>query len=100
MTPRLVSFAELYHGMRAHTKHTILYFLSVRCFPARAATAFRLTQELLAFLMDGLHEDLNRSRDRKYVEDPDYSGIAARALSLARTRRTIGSSSLPLTTLC
>jgi hypothetical protein len=29
--------------------------------------------------MDGLHEDLNRSRDRKYVEDPDYSGMKCRS---------------------
>eukprot|EP01134_Creolimax_fragrantissima_P001685 CFRG1685T1 len=31
-------------------------------------------QELLSFLMDGLHEDLNRSRDRTYKEDPDFNG--------------------------
>ena len=29
------------------------------------------SQELLAFLLDGLHEDLNRIRVRPYIEMPD-----------------------------
>ena len=32
------------------------------------------SQELLAFLMDGLHEDLNRVTDKKYVELKDSGG--------------------------
>jgi len=32
------------------------------------------SQELLVFLLDGLHEDLNRVVDRKYVEVPDANG--------------------------
>jgi ubiquitin carboxyl-terminal hydrolase 8 len=31
-------------------------------------------QELLAFLLDGIHEDLNRVKDRPYIEDKDCDG--------------------------
>ena len=31
-------------------------------------------QELLAFLLDGIHEDLNRVRNRPYIEDKDCDG--------------------------
>jgi len=53
-------------------------------------------QELLAFLLDGLHEDLNRVREKPYVEQkeagnrPDHS-VAAEAWQghLARNRSVI-----------
>lgn len=32
------------------------------------------SQELLAFLLDGLHEDLNRVLKKPYVEKPDWEG--------------------------
>lgn len=32
------------------------------------------SQELLAFLLDGIHEDLNRVRKRPYIEDEDSDG--------------------------
>ena len=32
------------------------------------------TQELVAFLLDGLHEDLNRVLKKPYVEKPDWHG--------------------------
>ena len=32
------------------------------------------SQELVAFLLDGLHEDLNRVRQKPYVEKPDWEG--------------------------
>ena len=32
------------------------------------------TQELLAFLLDGLHEDLNRIQKKPYLESPDWVG--------------------------
>lgn len=32
------------------------------------------TQELLAFLLDGLHEDLNRIIKKPYIEAPDWQG--------------------------
>jgi len=31
-------------------------------------------QELLSFLLDGIHEDLNRIKKKPYIEDPDYDG--------------------------
>jgi Ubiquitin carboxyl-terminal hydrolase len=49
------------------------------------------SQELLAFLLDGLHEDLNRIRVKPYVEDPDSDGrpdaeLAAAAWASYRAR--------------
>lgn len=32
------------------------------------------SQEFLAFLLDGLHEDLNRVLRKPYVENPDWEG--------------------------
>jgi len=32
------------------------------------------SQELLMFLLDGIHEDLNRVKQKPYVENPDYAG--------------------------
>ena len=32
------------------------------------------SHELLAFLLDGLHEDLNRVKKKPYVEIPDHDG--------------------------
>lgn len=34
------------------------------------------SQELTAFLLDGLHEDLNRIQKKPYVEIPDWEGEA------------------------
>ena len=34
------------------------------------------SQELLGYLLDGLHEDLNRVRDKPYVEHKDCEGMA------------------------
>ena len=55
------------------------------------------TQELLSFLLDGLHEDLNRVTDKKYVEDVESDGsgdldeVAVRAWSgyLERNRSIV-----------
>jgi ubiquitin carboxyl-terminal hydrolase 4/11/15 len=38
------------------------------------------TQEFLAFLLDGLHEDLNRVLKKPYVEMPDWNGGDDKAL--------------------
>lgn len=44
------------------------------------------SQELLAFLLDGLHEDLNRILKKPYVENPDWEGGGDKELiELART---------------
>lgn len=43
------------------------------------------SQELLAFLLDGLHEDLNRVLKKPYVEKPEWQGGGAKEfLKLAR----------------
>lgn len=49
------------------------------------------SQELLAFLLDGLHEDLNRVRQKPYVEEADADGrpdkvVAAEAWANYRKR--------------
>ncbi|KAJ7763535.1 hypothetical protein DFH07DRAFT_882362 [Mycena maculata] len=38
------------------------------------------SQELVAFLLDGLHEDLNRVHKKPYVEKPDWEGGGDREL--------------------
>ena len=45
------------------------------------------SQELLAFLLDGLHEDLNRVLKKPYVENPDWDGGAEREM-LALANKT------------
>ncbi|KAI0788771.1 hypothetical protein C8Q75DRAFT_767864 [Abortiporus biennis] len=40
------------------------------------------SQELVAFLLDGLHEDLNRIIKKPYVEKPDWEGGGDRELAL------------------
>ncbi len=42
--------------------------------PAFAGYQQHDSQELLAFLLDGLHEDLNRILKKPYVEKPDWEG--------------------------
>ncbi|KDQ06861.1 hypothetical protein BOTBODRAFT_60381 [Botryobasidium botryosum FD-172 SS1] len=41
--------------------------------PSFSGYAQHDTQELLAFLLDGLHEDLNRIIKKPYVENPDWN---------------------------
>ncbi|PCH44360.1 cysteine proteinase [Wolfiporia cocos MD-104 SS10] len=44
------------------------------------------SQELVAFLLDGLHEDLNRVHQKPYVEKPDWEGDGD--LDLVKLART------------
>lgn len=39
------------------------------------------SQELLAFLLDGLHEDLNRVRRKPYIEEADAGGRPDKAVA-------------------
>ena len=39
------------------------------------------SHELLAFLLDGLHEDLNRVKKKPYVEIPDHGGRPDKVVS-------------------
>lgn len=43
--------------------------------PQFSGNAQQDSQEFLAFLMDGLHEDLNRVREKRYIEEKDNHGI-------------------------
>lgn len=45
-----------------------------RYIPVMQGHAQQDAQEFLAFLMNALHDDLNRVRTRERVEDPDSSG--------------------------
>ena len=40
------------------------------------------SQELVAFLLDGLHEDLNRVLKKPYIEKPDWNGGGDKELVL------------------
>ncbi|KAJ3999775.1 hypothetical protein F5050DRAFT_1804676 [Lentinula boryana] len=46
------------------------------------------SQELVAFLLDGLHEDLNRVLKKPYVEKPDWVGARPPVLHPFREQRT------------
>ncbi|KIK61734.1 hypothetical protein GYMLUDRAFT_243413 [Collybiopsis luxurians FD-317 M1] len=48
------------------------------------------SQELVAFLLDGLHEDLNRVLKKPYVEKPDWFGARPPVSPPFRNRRTAG----------
>lgn len=48
--------------------------------PAFSGYAQHDSQELLAFLLDGLHEDLNRVLKKPYVEKPEWEGGDRKAL--------------------
>ena len=47
-----------------------------RFVPQMRGTNQQDSQEFLAFLMDGLHEDLNRVKKREYILDVDNSKLS------------------------
>ncbi|TIB82659.1 UCH-domain-containing protein [Wallemia mellicola] len=54
--------------------------------PSFAGYGQQDTQEFLAFLLDGLHEDLNRIKSKPYTEIPDWEGgTDADVAKLAKT---------------
>ena len=59
-----------------HTKHLICLFkMQVGRFaPSFSGYQQQDTHELLAFLLDGLHEDLNRVKQKPYIELQDDKG--------------------------
>src|SRR6478752_1923257 len=64
------SASNSYYGNSVHPrefKHVIGKFA-----PSFAGYGQQDTQELLAFLLDGLHEDLNRIQKKPYVEKPGW----------------------------
>ncbi|EGD75888.1 hypothetical protein PTSG_11617 [Salpingoeca rosetta] len=52
------------------------------------------SQELTSFLLDGLHEDLNRIRDKPYVEMKEAEGEDAEAAALAWHRHKLRNDSI------
>ncbi|PVD25200.1 hypothetical protein C0Q70_15698 [Pomacea canaliculata] len=73
-----VSFAELiremWSGTRAYTMPRNFKIAVGRFAPQFSGYQQQDSQELMAFLLDGLHEDLNRIRKKPYIELKDASG--------------------------
>ena len=77
----VVAYAELMKQMwlEMHSKKSIVEPNSFKKHISTFAPQFsgyhqHDSQELLAFLLDGIHEDLNRVKTRPYVEDRDCDG--------------------------
>ncbi|PKU60297.1 Ubiquitin carboxyl-terminal hydrolase 5 [Dendrobium catenatum] len=73
---KLARFAPQFSGYNQHDSQ-VLVVLLFNLF-ARAAFSCLMMygpfQELLAFLLDGLHEDLNRVKHRPYIKSKDADG--------------------------
>jgi len=52
----------------------ITLYLFLKYVPPWHSIALPFLQELLAFLLDGLHEDLNRVKKKPYIEAKDADG--------------------------
>ena len=77
----VVAYAELMKQMwlETHSKKSVVEPTSFKKQLGTFAPQFsgyhqQDAQELLAFLLDGIHEDLNRVKTRPYVEDRDCDG--------------------------
>lgn len=76
------AIAEVFGSLLDKLWHPISYAFAPREFkqqlqrfaPQFSGYAQHDTQEFLAFLLDGLHEDLNRVLKKPYVEIPDWEG--------------------------
>lgn len=66
-------------GSSAFTPRDFKWSLA-RFAPQFSGYAQQDTQELLAFLLDGLHEDLNRIKKKPYIEAPDWAGGGTREM--------------------
>jgi ubiquitin carboxyl-terminal hydrolase 4/11 len=82
------AIAEVTGSLLDKLWHPISYAVAPREFkqqlqrfaPQFSGYAQHDTQEFLAFLLDGLHEDLNRVLKKPYVEMPDWNGGDDQAL--------------------
>lgn len=75
----VVAYAELMKLIWLGTKNQVVKPTSFKSQLEKFAPQFVGTrqhdaQELLSFLLDGIHEDLNRIPKKPYIEDPDYDG--------------------------
>lgn len=76
----VTAYAELIKGMWLG-KSTVIKPVSFKSQLEKFCPAFYGTeqhdaQELLAFLLDGIHEDLNRIQTKPYIEDADCDGTS------------------------
>mmetsp|Transcript_23782 Transcript_23782/g.31084 ORF Transcript_23782/g.31084 Transcript_23782/m.31084 type:complete len:1149 (-) Transcript_23782:213-3659(-) len=62
---------ELWFGSRSYTSPTKMKYQISKFAPQFSGFAQHDAQELLVYLLDGLHEDLNRVKKKPYVEMPD-----------------------------
>lgn len=73
-----VSFSScLFHVGHAHPPLTLTFVFQTqvgRFAPQFSGYQQQDSQELLAFLLDGLHEDLNRVKKKPYLELKDANG--------------------------
>jgi ubiquitin carboxyl-terminal hydrolase 4/11 len=82
------AIAEVFGSLLDKLWHPVSYAFAPREFkqqlqrfaPQFSGYAQHDTQEFLAFLLDGLHEDLNRVLKKPYVEIPDWDGEGDQAL--------------------
>ena len=76
------AIAEVFGSLLDKLWHPVSYAFAPREFkqqlqrfaPQFSGYAQHDTQEFLAFLLDGLHEDLNRVLKKPYIETPDWNG--------------------------
>lgn len=59
-------------GAHASFSPRTLKYTTSRFAPQFAGYGQHDTQEFIAFLLDGLHEDLNRIKKKPYIEKPDW----------------------------
>lgn len=82
------AIAEVFGALLDQLWHPVNYCFAPRQFkstlqrfaPQFSGYAQHDTQEFLAFLLDGLHEDLNRVLKKPYVENPDWNGGGSKEL--------------------
>ena len=59
----------LWEGTFKHLKPDRFKLVIAQCKADFAGTKQQDAQELLIFLLDGLHEDLNKVKERRYIEE-------------------------------
>uniref|UniRef100_A0A7M5VFF9 Ubiquitin carboxyl-terminal hydrolase n=2 Tax=Clytia hemisphaerica TaxID=252671 RepID=A0A7M5VFF9_9CNID len=78
-------YADLMHqmwsGNQSHVSPRQFKMTVGRFAPRFSGYQQQDSQELLAFLLDGLHEDLNRVKQKPYIEIPDDKGRADEVLA-------------------
>ncbi|TIB18685.1 hypothetical protein E3P92_00428 [Wallemia ichthyophaga] len=68
---------KLWYGVSSSVAPREFKYTLSKFAPSFAGYGQQDTQEFLAFLLDGLHEDLNRIKKKPYTEIPDWEGGSA-----------------------